>query len=76
MTQFPTVNKLDYCLHNGQVSNTSTDWLRRNFAFKLQFLSILGKCAFSDLFERVDISKGCKLMIMGRNCFYCYKVTI
>ena len=27
-------------------------------------------------FERVGISKACKLMKMGINCFYCYKVTV
>ena len=27
-------------------------------------------------FERVGISKGCKLMEMSRKCFYCYKVIV
>ena len=40
---------------------------------KLQFLSI---ARFQVFFERVGISKGYKLVEMGRNCLYCYQVTV
>ena len=76
VTEIPTANKLDYGLQYIQVSKTSTDQLMRNLVLKIAVFKHFPDMRVLRFFERVGISKGCKLMKMNRKCSYCYKVIV
>ena len=48
----------------------------RNLVFKIAVFKHFAEIRVFRFFERVGISKGCKLMEMSRKCLYCYKVIV
>ena len=43
----------------------------RKLVFKIAVFKHFGEMRVFRVFERVGISKGCKLMEISRKCFYC-----
>ena len=48
----------------------------RNLVLKIAVFKHFPDMRVLRFFERVGISKGCKLMKMSRKCSYCYKVIV